>query len=632
MRARLLCLFLIPACATTRAVTPGGPPPEVSAPPAGASPAEVAAAEENAELRKAMGAFSFATPDPARAGLEAFVARHPGSPRRGFAAALLARLALARGDGPAARTLLATYAAGSSEPTVLFVQGLAEARAGRPDRAVALLTPFASSGPPRMDTDPEEAELSLHAALGDALAGSGDVAGGLLAWERYAQASGAREAERAYARARAEELAAQVRDAQALELYRGTRSALARAALGPRAAAALRARGDADGARRLDEETASLRRSLSWSTRAAAVGPGDPHRLGLLAPFSGSAALLGDVVLRGAMLAIGEGAGGAEPPPFQIVARDIAPERRAAERAAFELCREEAAIGVVGVGDRRAVDGAVRDGVPVLLIDEQAPGAASTAFQILHPPEMRAAELARRALALGARRFGVLAPDSAAGRQLGAAFSRAVATGGGRVVAEVSYPAGATAFTAQAAQLRKAPLEAVFIPDDARRLELIAPALAAGDLWSQPWGAPAPAREPNRPAGQPARRNVLLLSTAVGLGPQLLRNAGRYVQGALLAPLFYADPDDARTGRFVAQFRNLYGQDPGGTDAYGYDAFRLLSAAVERGARSRADLLRVLQSESFDGVTGTVRFGPDHARVDPPAVYLVDGDAIRALR
>ena len=57
-----------------------------------------------------------------------------------------------------------------------------------------------------------------------------------------------------------------------------------------------------------------------------------------------------------------------------------------------------------------------------------------------------------------------------------------------------------------------------------------------------------------------------------------------------------------------------------------------MAAAVARGARSRPDLVRALGSDPFDGVTGQVRFGADHTRADPPPVYLVDGDAIRALR
>jgi hypothetical protein len=190
-----------------------------------------------------------------------------------------------------------------------------------------------------------------------------------------------------------------------------------------------------------------------------------------------------------------------------------------------------------------------------------------------------------------------------------------------------TYIAGVSSFAPAVAQLKKTSFDALFIPDDADRLELVAPALAVADFWSRPVGGskrtPAP--------GAAKRKEILLLSTAVGLSARLVRNAGRYVQGALLSPGFYAAGDDARSVRFVSRFRQLHNQAPSATDAYGFDGVKLLRTAVERGARTRADVLRLLASESFEGVTGTLKFGPDHARVDAPLVYTVEGDEIRAM-
>ena len=106
--------------------------------------------------------------------------------------------------------------------------------------------------------------------------------------------------------------------------------------------------------------------------------------------------------------------------------------------------------------------------------------------------------------------------------------------------------------------IKKTPPQVVFVADGADRLELIAPALAVADLWPAPWGAPRPPAVP----GKPRARNVLLLSTATELGPRLLQNAGRYVQGALLSPGFYADAGDTRARAFVDAYRAAYGQDP----------------------------------------------------------------------
>jgi branched-chain amino acid transport system substrate-binding protein len=636
MRGKIAgALLAVTGCALVRpAVKMPPPPPEEGPPPPGQTRAQVEAtrADENAELERALESYSIASPQRARAALEAFVAHRPGSSQRARAGALLARLDLSRGDAVQARATLQAHAKEtSSDPVVLFVRGLVEGRS-QPATALPLLLPFSSDGPPPGFPEREEAELALLAALAEARAASGDPASALGDWERYARHGSTRESERIYAGMRAEALATRLDESVAAQLYQDRSSDFARAAVGLRAASALRRRGDAAGARRIEEDTMRLRRSLGWTGQSEGIGPGDPHRLGLLAPFSGPSALLGEVVLRGAMLAIGDAVGSGEPLPFQIVARDAATDREApSQRAAFELIREEAAIALVGVGDRRAVESAVREGVPVLLLDESPPAVTSTGFQILHAPELRAAELARRALGLGVRRFAVLGPDSATGNRLAEAFTRAVASGGGRVITRIHYPAMTNAFTSAVDQLRRASFEAVFVADDANRLELVAPALAAGDIWAQPWSGPS-SPSARRPSTGRARREVLLLSTAVGLNPQILRNAGRYVQGALLAPGFFSDPDDPRSSRFVAQYRSLYGLDPVATDAYGYDAFRLLTVAIDRGARSRSELLGALASGSFEGVTGTLRFGPDHVRIDPPTIYMVEGDAIRALR
>ncbi|HEY0712966.1 MAG TPA: penicillin-binding protein activator [Polyangia bacterium] len=603
---------------TTTVPSPGETTPGPTAPPPGVS------ADEQAAFNEAVSGIDMAQPEASRARLEGFLARYPRSAQRPRVAAHLARLSLAAGDVAGARARLARDTSeGSPDPLVGFAQGLLAARTGQAARALSLLAPFAEDGPPRDLPDQDEAKLALQAALADARVGTGDAMGALLAWETYARQG--RESEQAFARERADELVARLSEEEAARLYAGVRTDFGRAALGLRAAAGLRTRGDAS-ADRVAATAADIRRTLGFTTPTRGLGPGDPYRLGLLAPFSGSTALIGEVVLRGAMLAIGGGRGDGGR-GYQIVARDAAPER-GGERAASEVVREEAAVAVVGVGDRGAAGAAARDGVPVLLIDEAVPGPSSTAFQILHTPENRAAELARRALVLGARRFAVLAPETATGRRLSEAFVRAVAAGAGRVTAQATYPAGASAFSAPITRIRKAAFEAVFVADDASRLELIAPALASADLWPEPYGTPS---APPVPGAAP-RRPILLLAPAAGLGPQLLRNAGRYVQGALLAPGFFADGEDPRTAGFVNQFRTLYGQDPGATDAYGYDAFRLLVAAIDRGAKSRSDLLRVMASDSFEGVTGAVKFGADHTRTDPPPVYMVSGDSIRALR
>ena len=168
------------------------------------------------------------------------------------------------------------------------------------------------------------------------------------------------------------------------------------------------------------------------------------------------------------------------------------------------------------------------------------------------------------------------------------------------------------------------------MPEDASRFELIAPALAVADVWPR---SPRLAFLSSRASAVsgPGRRESLLLSTALGVSSKFLHNIGRYVQGALFCPGFFP-AEDARSASFVSRFRGLYGAAPTATDAYGYDALFLLRGAVERGAKTRAELMGILASQTFESLTGDIRFGPDRTRVDLPLIYVVDGETMRTLK
>jgi branched-chain amino acid transport system substrate-binding protein len=321
---------------------------------------------------------------------------------------------------------------------------------------------------------------------------------------------------------------------------------------------------------------------------------------------------------------------------LQLIVRDAGGNPERAGDGLEDLARGESVIGVVAAVDPRAslfeADGSVptgaRSGLPLLVLDSGPGRALGSTFYLVHNASARARALAETALRAGAREFAIIGPDTAAGKALRGAFKSDVVAGGGRVTADVSYPPGATSFTGAVAAIKKSGPQVVFVADGADRLELIAPALAAADLWAAPFGAPRPAGIP----GKPRPRNILLLSTAADLSPRLLQSAGRYVQGTLLAPGFYAGAADPRARSFVDAYHAAYGQDPHATEAYAYDAVNAIRAAVAAGARTRADLTNALSTGTFDGLTGALHFGPDHGRADSTRLYVVDGDEIKTYR
>jgi ABC-type branched-subunit amino acid transport system substrate-binding protein len=364
---------------------------------------------------------------------------------------------------------------------------------------------------------------------------------------------------------------------------------------------------------------------LAEAGAGAGGGGGENARvIGAVLPLSGKARPVGEAALKGVLLAANAlSAAGAE--RVQVAVRDSAGDPARAARAVEELVRE-GVIAVVGPIDRRDAAAAGRAaeaaGVPLLALDV-ADGTAAHAgvFHVLPSPGARAAALARHAAAAGVHDVAVLAPDNGYGRKTGAAFAAAARAAGLRVVADERYDPATTSFAKAVARLKQHRVGAVFVPDRAGVLELLAPALARAGLWSR------------GPAAGERGRGVLLLSTAEGLTGNLVRAASRYVQAAVLAPGFYADLDDERLATFATAFRDTYGDEPGLFEAFGNDAVRLVRAAVAAGATSRGELRgRLASGPGVPGVTGQVTFAPDGERADAPLLYVIDGERIRLLR
>src|SRR5688572_717582 len=148
MRPWPIAALLLSACATTGVrASDGGllrlpPPPD--------APADSPQAKADGELRAAIARVA-SDREGARADLAAFLDRHPDHPSAPRAAAILGRLALARGDAPGAKNATAPYAGRSIEPGLAFALGVAESRLGNGRRALELLSPFATDGAPLLD-------------------------------------------------------------------------------------------------------------------------------------------------------------------------------------------------------------------------------------------------------------------------------------------------------------------------------------------------------------------------------------------------------------------------------------------------------------------------------------------------
>ena len=345
----------------------------------------------------------------------------------------------------------------------------------------------------------------------------------------------------------------------------------------------------------------------------AAASNGNPGLVGAVIPIgSKKESRVAEAAIAGLSLAAGAPTGKGV---AAIETRKAVDQSEAA--AAVDELAGKNVVAIIGPIEGASVDAAAaRAGdhqVPLISL-ATAPEQRATGpfvFHVRHSAEARARTLAQRALAKGIKTFAVLAPDNGYGKAVGGAFAEAIAKGGGTIVKTITYAKGTKSFAEPAAQLGTSGWQAVFVPDQAEVLGLIAPALAATGNLARPLPFPKKVI-----GGRP----IMLLSTAEDLNDQYLVNAGRHSEGALLAPGFYPDDDDPKQKPFVAAYRTAYGHSPAATDAYAYDAAELVAAGAAGG---RSGLAQTLATGQLAGVTGAITFDKDHRRADPGVIYTV---------
>jgi len=360
-----------------------------------------------------------------------------------------------------------------------------------------------------------------------------------------------------------------------------------------------------------------LPRTIGTAT-VTASGAGHPGLIGAVMPLGGNQNKLAEAALAGLGLASGvSDNAGVTGAPVAVEIR-AAGDPSSAALAIEELTRKNV-IAVVGPIDGASVDAAASRaeglGVPLLSLSARSEERTTYkfVFHMRHSAEARARILAQRAISLGIKTFAVLSPDDNYGKSVSAAFVDEVAKGGGRIVTQATYPPDTKSFPSFVSKL-DGKWDALFIPEEASRLGLIAPAVSASGRIPKPVGT-------KRATGG---RPIVLLSTAEGLSGTFLADAGRHAEGALLAPGYYPDDQDPAQKLFLDRFQAAFGRAPGVTEAYAYDAAQLAASA---GAGGRNGLAGTLATGSLVGLTGTIRFDAAHRRADPGVLYTVVEDA-----
>jgi len=386
-----------------------------------------------------------------------------------------------------------------------------------------------------------------------------------------------------------------------------------------------------------------------------------PTMVGIALPLTGDFKAFSDQVLNALALAIDlQNRSG-----IQVSVKDTRGEADGAAQAVDELAKDGAIVILGPIGLTEGSAAAVRAqqiGVPIVSLSatEGITQIGDYVFRDMLTKSAGAKAVAQYAQKkLNAHSFGIIAPDSSYGEDVTRAFWDALDEGGAEVRAYEHYPQRTTTFKpfvsrmvgrsqqdlderkefsdeAQKiieqiqdpykrrkalAQLKSqsAPVvdfDALFIPDSARTIRLIAPAVAAEDVVT----SGCDQRELDifkKTTKREDVRTVQLLGTSLWNNQELVderMGAARYVQCAIFADGFFADSQRPATRKFVDDFDAAYHRRPGFLEAHAWDAAMIVRRILdEERPQSREAMRNALASmkKPFEGATGDTVFGKD---------------------
>ncbi len=349
---------------------------------------------------------------------------------------------------------------------------------------------------------------------------------------------------------------------------------------------------------------------------------GNPYVVGALLPLSGRGQEVGRQLLQGMQLAqLDEGGP-------ELVVEDTADSPSKAKAAVQSLIGNRGVIALLGPVGARTTEAAAEStrstGVPLLSFSasEDVTSAGDQVFRFLYSPREELEALVGAARERGWSRFVVLYPDHGYGRTLERLFDQEVAAAGGVYCEGVPYPPGTKSFVEYVRTVLSTSCDVVLLADVGEQVALIAPTFAAEGAWSASEG------------GSPghAEREVHFLLPSPSWSSNLLRRAHRYLQGTLIALPFYEGSEATLVQHFRTAYETRYGEPPATFAAYGYDAYRMISAALRTGNQTRQGLVDALEAGAGVGtVTSVGSLSADRSPARPPQLYEVQEELLLSV-
>lgn len=338
----------------------------------------------------------------------------------------------------------------------------------------------------------------------------------------------------------------------------------------------------------------------------------DPRAVGVILPLSGPYAATGAQVLAAVEMGLGIFA---QDNTITLYIEDSKGDPRTAALAVEKLATQRRVMAIIGPLRSSAALAAARQAavlsVPLVALSRVSglSEAGPCVFQnFFTPQEQVEALLKEMADNRDKRLVAVMAPNNSYGKGFVKLMEQSLIERGGSVVRTVYYDPTQTDFSYQIKELVALPdgeyrpgmpdspvpvidFEALFIPDGAARLGMLAPQLAYYDVIG-----------------------VDLMGTSIWLNDALLKNAAKYLEGSYFPVAFDPYSKDPKVSGFVAEYQRTMGREPNLLDAHGYDTAVLVRSIVQGpdAPRTRNGFCSAMEAvKSFKGVCGELSVGSD---------------------
>jgi branched-chain amino acid transport system substrate-binding protein len=346
------------------------------------------------------------------------------------------------------------------------------------------------------------------------------------------------------------------------------------------------------------------------------LGSSDYVLIGHYASLTGSEATFGRSTDNVIHLAVEEenAAGGINDKSIEVITYDDKGEAREAGSAVTRLISRDGVVAVLGeVASGLSLAGAPicqENGVPMVTPSSTNPKVTKTGdkiFRVCFIDPFQGWVGAKFAQEdLHAKKAAILY-DQASPYSVGLfeEFEKAFKGMGGTISATETYTAGDQDFSAQLTTIRSSEPDVVYIPGyytdvgnialQARKIGITVP-LLGGDGWD---------------------------SSKLG------QIGGDAINNSFYSNHYSQQDPNPRVQDFIKKYKEKFGETPDGLAALGYDAARILFAAMRRSKSLKGDEIaaQLAATKDFDGVTGKISIDADRNAVKPAVMLEMKGGA-----